>query len=503
MGVDLLPAGDKLRFLPLQFFLLAVLLRLPFTSKLLFHHDSVNFALALDRYDLRHHQPHPPGYFLYVMLGRVVHLFVPDANTALVVIGLLSTSLAVTAIYFLARDMYDLPTAVVAALLAAFSPNLWFHGEVALSYGTEAFFSAMLGLLCWRIRQGREDLLLLSAAFLAVAGGFRQSTLVFLFPLWLCSVWRLPPRRIAAALALLAVVCSLWFVAMVRMTGGIPQYASAFKELWEFNTGHNSVFEKGWESFRRFGCSLLDFNLLGLCGAVPVMGAAGYGLLRDGRLGCACRGKRWFYLAWILPPLLFYQLVFIHPANTGYALIFLPPLLILAARSVLFVGRSLQRICCLNCTTWLLLCVLVANTVFFLFSDSFASWRLIRRHDRDLELILRQMRSADPGTTAIVSRPGIFFGFRMLMYYLPDYTVYNTENRKAVAAGVPQTFWGVGRRTFLADRIVLPPSISRVATIRFSRSGSDECREVEGGGGTWICIGPADEMLGSGLQQGP
>jgi hypothetical protein len=43
--------------------------------------DSVNFALALDDFDVARHQPHPPGYAIYVAAGKLVHLVIADHAT--------------------------------------------------------------------------------------------------------------------------------------------------------------------------------------------------------------------------------------------------------------------------------------------------------------------------------------------------------------------------------------------------------------------------------------
>ena len=49
--------------------ILTVLSRLPYRARMLYNWDSVQFALALGEYDVVKHQPHPPGYILYVALG--------------------------------------------------------------------------------------------------------------------------------------------------------------------------------------------------------------------------------------------------------------------------------------------------------------------------------------------------------------------------------------------------------------------------------------------------
>lgn len=67
-------------------------LRVPFRSRFPFHWDSAQFALAINQYDIRLSLPHAPGYFLYVMLGRLVNHIVGDPHASLVWISVASGS---------------------------------------------------------------------------------------------------------------------------------------------------------------------------------------------------------------------------------------------------------------------------------------------------------------------------------------------------------------------------------------------------------------------------
>lgn len=449
---------------PLALMLAAVLLRIPFTSSMLFHHDSANFALALERYDLGAHQPHPPGYFLYVMLARGAQLLAQDANAALVSISIAFSALAVLFLYLLGREMYDGKTALAAGCFALTSPNLWFHAEVALSYAADSCFSAAAGYLAWKLYRGSTPALWGSALLLAVAGGFRQSTLVFLFPLWFAAAWQGGKRgAIIPALALMLAGCAAWFVPMVLLTGGISAYAAAFQELWQWNSGHQSVWEKGWPRLLLYGQALARFTLYGLGACLAVAVTAVYAAWRKGWAGSLCSGKRWFYAAWILPGALFYLLVFIHPANPGYALVFLPPLLLLSARGALLLGDLMLKGNGKGAAA-LVLAATVANGAIFLGCDTQASWPSLRRHDRELAALVQELDRFDPESTALVIKPYLFHGFRLLMYYLPRHTVYLYEPG---GAGQRQTFWGTGRRTFLSRGFELPPRLTEVATVLF------------------------------------
>ena len=69
-------------------FALLLLTRIPAMATYL-SIDNVNLALSLEKFDPRIHQPQPPGYPFFVLLGRVVNLFVRDAERTFVVISLL------------------------------------------------------------------------------------------------------------------------------------------------------------------------------------------------------------------------------------------------------------------------------------------------------------------------------------------------------------------------------------------------------------------------------
>src|ERR1700687_5378335 len=72
-------------------FLAAHLLFLPASLEDL---DSINFALGLRHFDVARHQPPPPGYPLYIALGKAAHAVVPSEARALSLIGIVSGALA-------------------------------------------------------------------------------------------------------------------------------------------------------------------------------------------------------------------------------------------------------------------------------------------------------------------------------------------------------------------------------------------------------------------------
>lgn len=451
--------------MPLFLFLLTVISRLPFTSKYLYHMDSGHFALALQDYDLVLHQPHPPGYFLYVMLGKLLYPFTSDANTTFVLISIFISGLTVATIYLLGKEIFDARVGTIAAFLALTSPNFWFHGEVALTYCIEAFFSALIGLLCWRIYQGKSKYLWLSISILALAGGFRQNSVFFLFPLWLFSVRKESLKRIFTGVALGVLVVLAWLIPMVKMTGGTEKYLAAFEELWRFNTGHDSVFERGLPQLLLFGRIINSFLLFSLGAALPLLVLAFYSLVRCGKSAVLKDPKAAFFALWILPSVLFYLLVFIRQANPGYVLVLLPPLAVICSVALKFLGSEMVRLTGKNYQLALVLIVLLINTGIFLLSSLPVSREEVITHDRNISALIKELSTINPKTTALFIGPYSFYSYRHLMLYLPAFTVYQVDVRTSKKGENRMQFGGANRKTFLTEKIRPSTTIKLFATI--------------------------------------
>ena len=178
---------------------ISLLSRVPFRSQILYHWDSVNFAYAMREFSVAKEQPQPPGYIVYVWLCRLVDLLFGDPQTTMVWISIVASTLAVVALFYLGRSMFDCQTGLLAALFLATSPLFWFYGEIALPHSLDMLLVIVGIWWLYETMRGQPRYLYPAVVVMAIAGGVRQQTLVFLAPLILYALRRESWKRLLVA----------------------------------------------------------------------------------------------------------------------------------------------------------------------------------------------------------------------------------------------------------------------------------------------------------------
>ncbi|HVR39051.1 MAG TPA: glycosyltransferase family 39 protein [Thermoanaerobaculia bacterium] len=358
-------------------FVVSSLARIAFIPKQIFHGDSYGLAAGV-LYTLT---AHPPGFIGFCALVRVAYWFAGDVTLAFAIVNILATG-AATALTFLAgRTMFDRRVGVIAAVLFATSLDTSYFSTLALSYAAEGAFATAAALTGWIAVQRRSfNWLVLHTIVLALGGSVRQTTLAFLFPLWIFVMWRAAPRwwqRIAAMIVIVLTV-SIWsvpnadrlakywdqrrmgyFESVYNLQVRMAQYydSSSFGKVqyepvtqrfhWPlvelavalWNNVHPPAADAPIEVRTASAANALrmlryQIAKVAFYAALAAGLATPFVLLSlKKRVRQSIDATRWLFLVlWILPAALFFALN--HLGAWGYLLIFLAALMILAARAI-------------------------------------------------------------------------------------------------------------------------------------------------------------------------
>lgn len=413
------------KFLVIFFlFLLSICLKIPFTSKVLYCWDSVQFALGVENYNVSLYQPHPPGYILYVMLAKVSNYLFNDINYTLNFISILFSAFAVVFLYLLGEKMYNRTVGITSSLFLLFSPLYWFNSVVALPYAAECFFSVLVAYFCW-ISLSNKKYIILSTIFLAVAFGIRQNLILFLLPLWGYSIKKSIPLLLYSGVLFLLCLASL--IPMVYLSGGWESYLRAMAGQSSYILSF-SIFQKGITALINNTTQVLTSIFFGGLGAtsfllIPYVAKRVVDTKRI--IHEISISNLQFFSLWIFPSFLFYCLVFIDPP--AYILTFLPAIIIVFAVMLNKVASYVQ-----NISLWsknkviivLLGIIILINSL--IFTLSFPA--VIKKNNSDWETTSKIVReNFTPTETIIITslkrEKNIPNYFRHFMYYLHNYRV--------------------------------------------------------------------------------
>lgn len=300
--------------------------------------DPINFVTALGTYDLSIDSPHPPGYPLFVGMGRLYAPWV-GALHAYQAVDLTLVLLAATGLFALIRRQAGWPAALLGVCLLVFNPLLLAATTVQESYVSDAVFGvAVLTWITFNHHHPRRLLLGVFALFLAF-GMIRFVSTALLAPLCVVATYRLATQdRLKQALqsgVALGLGAALAWGLTVHLAGGLDTYTAASNRVMGAAVKANSVLAgASWQAHLAMLIKL--YGWLGYLLAPLMLSWAAMAWLSRQRstptAPSAAPPKAhatdgWILAAWILPPLAFYSAIyFLKPT---YLLIFLPPLILL------------------------------------------------------------------------------------------------------------------------------------------------------------------------------
>jgi hypothetical protein len=490
----------------LALFIGSLLLRLPFRAGSLVNWDSVNFALGTQVFDLAHHQPHPPGYIGYVLIGSALNYITGDPVASLTLLSTVAGAFAVVLLFLLGSQFMPRHYAATTAILFALSPVVWYYSEVPLSYAMEAALALAFLWTGYKSRtSGSLRYLVIATVILALLGAVRQSGAFLLLPLWVYFSWAFSWRVRRQALAVLIIGNLAWLIPLLWMAGGPMAYVEEMLKLSRAVITPVSIFTlNGWGLLRNItfvvGGFLVGINLA----LVPIIVAFCRGGNPITRL---IRQDRTFFLLWTGPALFIYLII--HTGQLGYVLLILPI-------GFLFVGTALVSLTkdspdpqpnehrnswtrLRNFPVGLVVIGVLANVLAFFslpgviyavagnegttvvdnlavsasgetqgLTKARARQYDIKRNDAHWQELVGFIHRFDPETTAVLAVPDGAGSYRQLTYYLPEYPVYGLGKDlrgnfgHLMTARGGQDAFTVDRLDMAAWRLSIPPTIQRV-----------------------------------------
>ena len=364
--------------------LIFALAHVPFLATSLEDIDSVNFALGVRDFDVATHRPHPPGYPVYIALGKIATAIagfgveappsVIEAR-ALAMLSLLAGLLAIVCLYAVfaclgegsENDSNRPPwrsldvSAIAATAIAASCPLFWYLAVRPMSdlpgLAIASMAQASLLLAWWRQRPGAGGdrrltpaataasgrMIVIGALLAAISIGVRSQTMWLTVPLLVLVLFDRIGRGVAGALigaGTMFVAGGLaWGIPLLVASGGLGPYLAALgtQAGEDFTAGEMLYLTRDPRAaaFAVVRTFVDPWDAPALAAIVLVLAALGiaYLLLRDRRSLAAVTA--------IAVPYAVFHLLFQDTSFVRYALPLVPVVAFLAVRGVSLVSPAL------------------------------------------------------------------------------------------------------------------------------------------------------------------
>ncbi|MHB1710963.1 MAG: hypothetical protein ACYCV7_06120 [Acidimicrobiales bacterium] len=184
--------------------------------------DSAQYASAVNRFDVTHGLPQPPGYWLYIEAGRAVKAMTGLSGVhALVAVAAVASAVGAGLAVVAGRELGGRWMGAATGAIVATSPFVWFDGSIVATYSFDMLACSLMIILAWRARPGTWHGVCATGA-LGLLAGFRQSIIEAFALLAIVAVVASTRRwgRLVVTSAVGVASVAVWWIPMVLQQPG-------------------------------------------------------------------------------------------------------------------------------------------------------------------------------------------------------------------------------------------------------------------------------------------
>jgi len=230
--------------------LLALFVQIATMPRTPWENDEFLFAEGVKKFEptIWAYHPHPPGFPLFILLGKALNELVHDPWRALVILNIVATPIGFVAMSrAFSRWIGDADLAVCGALIYYFSASYLIHGSLAFSDPIAIAFAALAFYSIAADGEKEHDRTAIGIGLWSSAAiGCRPQLVIAFVPVLVVALVRMRDMRKRLALVIAFTVASLmWFLPLLDAAGGPRELLTYERQQARYFVAHDAAMSRG------------------------------------------------------------------------------------------------------------------------------------------------------------------------------------------------------------------------------------------------------------------
>ena len=194
--------------------------------------------MGLHEYSLPKHQPHPPGYPLYILMGKILSPVFGNDVTTLAMMSAIFGSLTIIPLFLLLKKIFNQNSAIIGCLLFLLTPVSWLLSISALTDMVGLFFLTLTAYLFYICMKDKQKTIWVSfLAGISIGVRFNEFPVLIALLLWIMIKQRNLKYAFYQGISLILGGLT-WLIPMILITG-IKEFYDTFTSNGAYVAEHD------------------------------------------------------------------------------------------------------------------------------------------------------------------------------------------------------------------------------------------------------------------------
>jgi len=384
------------------------------------HWDGPQYSIGVVRYSFGQFTPAPPGYPLYIAMGKFFYIFVKDPHLAILLVSVFATITGSVLLYLIGKNLYNRYVGLTSSIIFLTGSTFYYFGLTPYAYVTIPITTTLLAFIVYQIYMRHKQMGFWLGLTFGISFGIRPQEIIFTFPILGLGFIYLSNKEKIKSLVVFLVISLAWLIPLLSVIGPVNFFIQSleFLKTAAYQASLSQRLELIMKGF------LLSFGLSSILLLYYVW------ILFNNYQNIIKKNIKIiiFYFLWLTPGLLYN--IFLRVDHAGYQMSYL-------AAFLLLISYSLWKITEKNKKLYFVIILLIAlfNLYWFFYNRDpqfIKSYRPTSFHYSDIRKndlktgskINFIMSKFDPNKTLVITNSVLW---RPYGYYLKKYLVISLD----------------------------------------------------------------------------